>query len=226
MNAEKLIRALERKLGTSSQSALAAALGVSVQTLINWRRSGEDLTPNQVASALAKSQLAAVQKAQLQTIRPLAEFFPIEACSSRQDANWEIFDGGSAATTYAQGLKEQLLSTYGIYFFYDSRGQSIYVGKAKKQTLWKEMNSAFNRKRDVQKVKLVNHPNQNRTFTPGHEKLRQPRWSNLKLSDMANYFSAYQVAQGMIDDLEALIVRGFANDLLNVKMERFVDGKS
>lgn len=226
MDAEELIRALERRLGTSSQSELAASLGVTVQTLINWRSRGEKLTPNQVASAMVKSQLVAVQKAQLQTIRPLAEFFPIDASPSRQDANWEIFDGGSAATTYSQGLKERLLSTYGIYLFYDSRGQSIYVGKAKKQSLWKEMNNAFNRKRDVQKVRLVNHPNQNRTFTPGHEKLRQPQWNTLTLCDMAYYFSAYEVAPGMINDLEALIIRGFANDLLNVKMERFVDGKS
>lgn len=29
----------------------------------------------------------------------------------------------------------------------------------------------------------------------------------------------------MIDDLEALLVRGFANDLLNVKMERFAHAR-
>ncbi len=225
MNAEKLIRALERRLGTSSQTELAASLGVTVQTLINWRSRGENLTPNQVAAALAKSQLAAVQKAQLQTIRPLAEFYPIEAVGSKHDVNWEVFDGGAAATLYAQGLKKQLQSAHGIYLFYDSRGRSIYVGKAKKQTLWKEMNSAFNRERDVQKVKLVKHPNQNRTFTPGHEKLRQPEWMTRKLSDMAYYLSAYEVHPGMVDDLEALMIRGFSNDLLNVKIERFMDGR-
>ncbi len=226
MNAENLIRALEKKLGTSSQKELAASLGVTVQTLNNWISQGKDLTPNQVAAALAKSQLAAVQKVQLQTIRPLAEFFQIEATASKQDVNWEVFDGSPAATLYAQGLKEQLQSAYGIYLFYDSRGQSIYVGKARRQSLWKEINNAFNRERDVQKVKLVTHPNQNRAFTPGHEKLRQPKWTTLKLCELAYYFSAYEVDPGMVDDLEALLIRGFANDLLNVKMERFVDGKS
>jgi hypothetical protein len=45
------------------------------------------------------------------------------------------------------------------------------------------------------------------------------------LYDLADYFSAYSVDDGMINDLEALLVRGFANDLLNVKMERFVHAK-
>jgi hypothetical protein len=62
-------------------------------------------------------------------------------------------------------------------------------------------------------------------FKPGYEKLRQPKDKQLELFDMAWYFSAYSVDNGMIDDLEALLVRGFANDLLNVKMETFVHSR-
>ena len=43
----------------------------------------------------------------------------------------------------------------------------------------------------------------------------------MPLHDLATYFSAYEVADVMIDDLEALMVRSFANDLLNIRMERF-----
>jgi hypothetical protein len=41
------------------------------------------------------------------------------------------------------------------------------------------------------------------------------------LHELAIYFSAYQVDDEMVDKLEALLVRSFANDLLNVRMEKF-----
>lgn len=225
MKAVDLIEALSRKLGTTSQTELAAAIGVSVQTLSNWKNRDEDLSPLQVASAIAKSQDAAVKKAQYETIRPIVEFYAIEKCLTKREAKWLVFDGGEGATLYARGLRQALEESYGIYIFYDSRGHSIYVGKAREQTIWKEMNLAFNRKREVQTISLVHHPDRNQEFKRGYEKLRQPKNTQLELSDMAYYFSAYHVDDGMIDELEALMVRGFANDLLNVRMETFAHSR-
>lgn len=68
MRAKELIDALSKKLQTNSQTKLAAVLDVSVGTLINWKNKDEDLSPLQVASALAKSRSAAVQKSQLERI--------------------------------------------------------------------------------------------------------------------------------------------------------------
>lgn len=65
MRAKELIEALSKKLRTNSQTELAGVLSVSVGPLINWKNRNEDLSPLQVASALAKSRSAAVQKAQL-----------------------------------------------------------------------------------------------------------------------------------------------------------------
>ena len=225
MNATKLIEALEKKLGTNSQLDLAAVLGVTVGTLINWKNRDEDLSALQIASALAKSQTAAVRKSQLKTIKPIVEFYPVDRCSSKQGASWEVFDGSKDRSLYAQGLKTALKDSWGIYLFYDSRGHALYAGKAREQTIWKEMNLAFNRKRDVQTISLVNHPVRNQEFKPGYEMLRQPKDTQLELFDLACYFSAYDVDDGMIDDLEALMVRGFANDLLNVRMETFAHMK-
>ena len=225
MKANELIEALARKLDTKSQTELARVLGVSVSTLSNWKSQDEDLSPLQVAAALAKSRTAAVSRAQLETIQPIVEFFRIDKCLTKREASWQIFDGGPDAILYAQGLKEELEACGGIYIFYDSRGRALYVGKAKDQSLWKEMNLAFNRKRDVQKIALVQHPERNQEFRPGYEKLRQPKDTVLELSDLAAYFSAYYVDDGMINDLEALMVRGFANDLLNVRMETFAQSR-
>lgn len=226
MKSNELIEALARKLGTTSQIELAQVLGISVSTLSNWKRQNEDLSPMQVAAALAKSRTAAVSRAQLETIQPIVEFYRIEKCLSKREASWQVFNGGSDAILYAQGLKKELETYCGIYIFYDSRGRALYVGKAKEQSLWKEMNMAFNRKREVQKIALVQHPLRSQEFKPGYEKLRQPKDTLLKLSDLAAYFSAYYVDDGMINDLEALMVRGFANDLLNVRMETFAHSRA
>lgn len=61
------------------------------------------------------------------------------------------------------------------------------------------MNLVFNRKRDVA---LVHHPERNQEFKPSYEKPRQPKDTKLELFDLAWYFSAYIVDDGMIDDLE------------------------
>jgi DNA-binding XRE family transcriptional regulator len=225
MKASELIKALSKKLGTKSQAELARALGVTTTTLNNWEKRDEDLSASQVAAALAKSRTAAVRKSQLETIQPIVELFPINRCRSNRDARWNVFDAGSSAVLYVRGLKAALEQSVGIYIFYDSRGQALYVGKAREQTLWKEINLAFNRTREVQKITLVRHPDRNQLFQPGYEKLRQPTETRLELFDLASYFSAYQVADGMIDDLEALLVRSFANNLLNVRMETFTHSR-
>lgn len=226
MKAIELIAALSKALGTNSQGELAKIIGVTVGTLNNWKNRNEDLSANQVASALAKSRSAAIRKSQTETILPIVEFYKIDRCEAPRSRKWEIFDGRKSASLYAQGLKAALDDSYGIYIYYDSRGQALYVGKAREQTIWKEMNLAFNRTRDVQKISLVRHPERSQTFKPGYEKLRQPKDIRLELFDLACYFSAYNVDDGMIDDLEALMVRGFANNLLNVRMERFVHMKT
>ena len=224
MKATELILALSKKLGTTSQGGLADILGVTVGTLINWKNRDEDLSPMQVAAALAKSQSAAVRKAQIGTIRPIVELYPIDKYASRGGANWEVIQGD---TLYSRGLKSTLKDSFGIYIFYDSRGQALYVGKAREQSIWKEMNLAFNRSRgEVQSIKLTSHPARNQEFKPGHEKLRQPKDIRLNLFDLSHYFSAYEVDDGMIEDLEALMVRGFANSLLNVKMETFAHARA
>jgi len=116
----------------------------------------------------------------------------------------------------------ELASSKGIYIFFDSRGQAIYTGKAHRQTLWKEMNLAFNRDRgEVQKIKRVSHPEQKRIYRTSEEKDRQITDHVVPLHDLASYFSAYVVTDGLIGKLEAMLVRSFANDLLNIRMERF-----
>lgn len=95
-------------------------------------------------------------------IRPIFEFFPLDPVESKHGAKWEILtdlDENKNEHRYYDGIKRTLQKSYGIYFFYDSRGRALYAGKAEKQCLWKEMNDVYNRSRkEVQQLKIVNHP--------------------------------------------------------------------
>lgn len=221
MKAQPLLDALAKKLKTTSQASLASALGISIKTLHNWKNKNSSLKPSQIANAISKSNTAAVKQAQLRTIQPIVEFYKIDACQSGQGVSWQIINTGSTSNSYRKGLKTNLEDSNGVYIFYDSRGKALYAGKAKEQSLWKEINIVFNRDRELQKIILTQHPDRNQDFRPGHEKLRQPKRTQLKLCGIACYFSAYKIDYGMIDDLEALLVRGFANDLLNARIETF-----
>ena len=153
---------------------------------------------------------------------PIVEFFALDNTESKKGANWEIFD--PADSSYLSGLKDRLAASCGVYIFSDSRGQAIYAGKTervKTQKLWAEISNAFNRDRDIQRIKRVGHPKRNVEFKAGEEKQRQIYDRPVRLHELASYLSAYEVANGMIGKVEALLVRGFANDLLNVKMEYF-----
>lgn len=225
MQATELISALQTKLKTSSQRELAYILGITEQTLISWKNNNITLTANQVANALSKARNAAVRESQHYMIQPIVEFYPIEKKLSKGGVNWEVLDTNPQQNKYNNGVRSELLESYGIYIFYDSTGKSLYVGKAREQNLWKEINNAFNRERDVQNIALTKHPKSNKEFKAGYEKLRSIKDSNLKLHDMAYYFSAYHIDDGFINNLEALLIRAFANDLMNVKMESFTNTK-
>lgn len=224
MKAKKLIETLKNKLGSESQQELAKMLGVSVQMLLNWKNSDKDLSEQQIANALVKARNRAIREAQYHAIKPIIEYYPVNKHKTQK--NYYIIDKSSSEFDKGVRLELENDDAKGIYIFYDSRGQALYVGQARSQSLWKEMNLAFNRTRDeVQSIILVEQPKRSLEFIPASEKGLQPKRIKLKLYDLAYYFSAYKVDDGMINDLEALLVRGFANSLLNIKMERFVHAK-
>jgi hypothetical protein len=82
------------------------------------------------------------------------------------------------------------------------------------------MNLAFNRDRgEVQNIKRVSHPASRVAYKKNKDGYRTIKKQPVALHEIASYMSAYEVEGRLIGRLEALIVRSFANDLLNVKME-------
>jgi len=224
MKGADAIRALKRKLKIEGDPQLASVLGVTHPSILNWKRS-KKVTPLQLANLVHSASHAATRHFQAKAIRPVVEFFPIRKCASARKANFELFtvkDERGGLHPYWAGLKGELNKSFGVYVFFDSRGHAIYAGKAKGQTLWKEMTAAFNREREsVQTIKRVRHPENRVSYRTSEEKSRQIVEHSVLLHEIASYFSAYYVDATMINDLESLLVRSFANDLLNIRMERF-----
>jgi len=155
----------------------------------------------------------------------VVEFFKIDRDESSLKKKRMLFraeDGHKKTHPYLFGLMNELKNNHGIYIFFDSRGQAIYAGKARFQSLWIEMTAAFNRNRgEVQGIKRVNHPTHRVSYKTSDEKTRQIVERAVPLHELAIYFSAYRVDDAMINKLEALLVRSFANNLLNKRMEKF-----
>lgn len=219
-----LIAALKRKFGVTTDTALAKKIGITVPGIQLWKNRTQ-VTERQLSELVHKASLAGARNMQSSALRPIVEFFATKRTESTQGKKYELIstktaNGGKHA--YRLGLRQELERHSGVYIFFDSRGRAIYVGKARKQSLWKEMNLAFNRERgDVQKIKRVNHPARNQAYTTSKEKARQISDHVVPLCELASYFSAYEVTDGMINEVEAMLVRSFANDLLNKRMERF-----
>jgi len=219
-----VIAQLQKQLGAKSLSALADRLGITTQAVRNWKTQ-RIVTSRQIARIVKTAREAAEESLRHKVVRPLVEFFRISKDESRQGAKYVLFraeDDEGHAHPYLAGLREELERLHGVYVFFDSRGQAIYAGKARRQSLWKEMNGAYNRDRgSVQKIKRVRHPSRKQPYRTTDEKARQIRDQEVPLHELAAYFSVYEVTDGLIEEIESLLVRSFANDLLNKRMERF-----
>ena len=224
MKGSDVIAALKKKLGASTNRALAQRLGVTVHAIGNWKNR-KQVTVRQIAGLVNRAGKAGAIHLQTSAIRPLVEFFRIEvdqSSATRKHSLFRVSETDGSKHPYLEGLRNELDDSHGVYIFFDSRGQAIYAGKARRQSLWKEMNLAFNRKREsVQKIMRVKHPSRRRNYRTSEEKTRQIREQAVPLHELAAYFSAYAVTDGMIHEVESLLVRSFANDLLNIRMERF-----
>jgi len=152
------------------------------------------------------------------------EFLPVWAETSDRRTTPVMFfpewDDGSEHT-YLVGVREALQHTRGIYVFYNSQGRALYAGRAIDQSLWVEMNAAYARERGPsQTIWRVRHPmTRKRPFD--RDQRRPVRRQQVPLYELAEYVSAYEVRADLVKDMEALLVRAFANDLLNTRMETF-----
>jgi len=207
-----------------TDSALARQLGQTPASISQWKTRQTDLTPLQIVHLLKRYRAAVEAELAERSIAPIVEFFPISPVLSKQGKKTEIFSikEGGGDHPYRAGIKKALSECQGLYVFYDSRGRALYAGKTNKQSLWNEINGTFNRDRgQLQSLRIVGHPERRKEYKRYDEKTRQITPITMPLHELAAYFSAYEVHPLMISNLESLVIRSFANDLLNKKMEHF-----
>lgn len=214
-----LLSALRRRLKLTSNQAVAKYLGVSTATVSNWASKKPALTATRVARAITLAASQARKAAYQDAVRPIIEMYALDPQPQDKGDGWVMWK--KDVGRYGAELRGELEKSNGVYVFYDSSGHALYVGKAKRMRLWGEMNNAYNRNRAVQTVRLTRHPTREQAFVRSEEKHRQISPRRLTLCDLASYVSAYAVAPEMIDSVEAMLVRAFPNDVLNVRMENF-----
>jgi hypothetical protein len=221
-----LTKSLRRKLAPSeaktplSQGRLADALGMSTVALWSWDKQKKDITAKQISNLVEKAMAQARKSAEQGAINPIVEFYPIAPADSKQQKSKELFPP-SSTLRYQKELRVELQSKHGIYIFYDSRGRALYAGKALSRSLWDELKSVFNKQRDVQNVWRVRHPTTDHAFKTSEEIQRKIVRENLALHSLAKYVSVYSVPRRLYQHPGRLLIRGFANDLLNERMENF-----
>lgn len=235
MSAAETIAAIHEKLANArgverlTDQQLADALGVSIALVRRWKGGSKDLTPRQIANLVASVRKSAEIAIFKNPVNTIIEFFQLDTANSWGGGCQEIFSTSSSDGedhAYYRGIREELGKQHGVYIFYDSRGRAIYVGKAEKQKLWGEIKLTLNRDRgDVQNIYRVRHPSKNYKFKTSEEKARQIARRPVALHEIAAYISVYSMSTGLISKIEALLVRAFANDLLNIRMERLAPRK-
>lgn len=219
LDSSKLIDKLKDKSGHKTDIALAKHLGINQPSLTGWRSKG--VSEVMLANAFEGAKRQATKEVCANSIQPIVELYPIED-GQHLAAMPVVFE---AEGKYEEGLRDALKKQKsGVYVFYDTRGKALYTGKTK-AGLWNEINLAFRRKRPGQDITLVYHPVNNVEFKAASERTRQPHEVNMYLYQLAAYFSAYAVHEGMVDAVEALLIRAFPNDTFNVRMEKIAKKK-
>ncbi len=162
---------------------------------------------------MSEETSAAAIKQIEQKVHPIVEFFAIDRNA--------LGDGCSFLNEGRPDhrlLKKSLQTAKGIYSFYNSEYEIIYVGKTR-NSLWSEMNNAFNRPMSHYERYKVSHPHGK--YKPLPNGLARPiKRKSAHLYDAANFFSAYSMLDDtLIDVVEFMIIRMLPNDILNKRVE-------
>ena len=228
----ELITKLKKQfdMPNGTDTALANHLGSKGQKqnswktkLANWRKNSSPLSNTEILNLIKDitdtSDKNTRDEIHREFIKTIVEYYPIEKVSSKGGTKFEISPPAFLKREW-DAIRDDLEKTRtGIYIFYDSSSRAIYVGKTAGRTssLWARMKSSFNAAQQKSRQHYrVDHGKGDKVNT---RKLRQ---KGVQLHQLAKYFSAYEVVDSQFThNIEALLIRAFADNLMNKKMENF-----
>ncbi|MCG9875913.1 MAG: hypothetical protein MH321_14140 [Leptospiraceae bacterium] len=196
--------------GLENDSQLASLLSVT-QSYISQIKSRK-VDRKSIQKLFQKS----VEATSNQIIKPIIEFYGIDKSSDK-------FLDEKSNKKYINGIIARLKECKGIYCFFDSRGQTLYIGKATGQSLFSRMNTSYRNSAKELQLFNVQHPSNNLEYR-SMEEITNRRIVNRKqtLFEAASYFSAYEVTiEAYIPVIEAMLIRCFPNNIANKRMENF-----
>lgn len=213
------VEKLKEQFDCNTDTALGTTL--QVNNIANWKQRTE-FSPKWMARIIKSAvdvncehviteQFKNIDKEISNSIKTIIEYIPIRPLhqSGQKRVIIKTQDGYGHLK-----LRDQIEDKYGIYIFYNSSCCPVYVGKAKDTELWTESNSAYGRvyKGHVYGVNYkMGHQKQLNTYSLSKREV--------KMYELVSYYSSYEVHKGLIDKVEALLIRSFINDLSNVRVE-------
>jgi DNA-binding transcriptional regulator YdaS (Cro superfamily) len=211
----ELCTELKRALGVATNAELAKLIGVT-SSRVAQIGSKRIVSARNVAKIVEQASRLHTKDAFAQAIHPIVEFFEITSSQSRENGRFIPF---SKTTSDGRKLYSRLVNASGLYSYYNSQAEIIYLGKTETNNHYAELINAFNRKLTSYEIYCVEHPSGR--FKPRSEdKLRRIKKIPVRLCDTAAYFSAYSVSSDFVGVLEALFIRIAPNELINVRIER------
>ena len=229
----QLIHKLKEHFGMPDRTdtALANHLGLKSQKqnswktkLANWRKNPSPLSSTEILNLIKDIKDTSVKKSRdeihREFITTIVEYYPIEKVNSKggKGDKFEISPPGSMKGEW-DAIRNDLEKTRtGIYIFYASSSRAIYVGKTAGRTgsLWARMKSSFNHDQESRQHYRIDHGKGDKVNT------RKLGRKAVQLHELAKYFSAYKVDPQFTHNIEALLIRAFADNLMNKKMENFI----
>jgi DNA-binding transcriptional regulator YdaS (Cro superfamily) len=215
MKGAELCAELKRALDVATNAELAKLIGVTPGR-VSQIGSVRSVSPKVVAKIVEQAAHLRTREAFAQAIHPIVEFFEVTSSQIRENGRFIPF---SRKTTDSRKLFLQLVNASGLYSYYNSQAEIIYLGKTEKNNLYAELVNSYNRKLTTYEIYCVEHPSGR--FKPRNDdKLRRIKKIPVRLCDTAGYFSAYSVSSILVGILEALFIRIAPNELINVRIEK------
>lgn len=131
MDSRELVDELRRKYQEPNNKLLAKHLGVSYALINKWHTEPQELSVKQIVNLIDKAKKQSTWLAHNSSIRPIVEYYPIEAEESKHGTCWELFNAEVSGNRRQEGLKEALTKAHGVYVFLRFSGRSLVCRKSK-----------------------------------------------------------------------------------------------
>jgi hypothetical protein len=190
-----LIEVAEEQFETKNQTELGKCLGITQPQVSNWKN-----RPGPTKNRWKKLFRRLIDQSNREVVWTIGEYVPVEP--NRQGKSWKFFADKAADKAVAA----KLVGSDAVYVFYDSARHPIYAGMTS-NNLAVELRQRLN--------------------GDANRAIRQPdRLAGCKYGDLTRFISAYGVScSGATKNIEVLLLRAFANALMNRNSGKFSFGR-